>query len=107
MGRAISGGFVYRGAKLPALQGKYVFADLVDGRVMFAEESRMVRGGPRAPIEVLRIYDGTGRETTMAALVGDARVDLRIGADAAGELYLVTKADGRIWRISATRSVTP
>jgi Glucose/sorbosone dehydrogenases len=32
-GRAVTGGYVYRGSKIPALYGRYVFADFVSGRI--------------------------------------------------------------------------
>lgn len=32
-GRSVTGGYVYRGQTLPALQGRYVFGDFVSGRV--------------------------------------------------------------------------
>ena len=38
--RAVVGGFVYRGHDLPALRGKYVFGDLVDGRLFYTEAKR-------------------------------------------------------------------
>ena len=31
------------------------------------------------------------------------RVDLRFGRDADGELYLLSKANGKIWKITGTR----
>jgi len=107
VGHAISGGFVYRGRAVPALTGKYVFADLVDGRVMSVDEREMRRGAPRATIHELAIFDTAGRETTMSLLAGDARVDLRFGRDAAGELYLLSKANGKVWKIVGTRRASP
>ncbi|GLI01469.1 PQQ-dependent sugar dehydrogenase [Phytohabitans aurantiacus] len=99
-GKAIVGGFVYRGTALPALRGKYVFGDIVDGRVFYTDEARMVRGGGLAPLYQLRVVTATGTPTTMASLAGDARVDLRLGTDRAGELYLLAKANGRIWKVT-------
>jgi hypothetical protein len=32
-GKAIAGGFVYRGSRVPALVGHYLFGDIVSGRV--------------------------------------------------------------------------
>ncbi|MFL5583153.1 MAG: PQQ-dependent sugar dehydrogenase [Gemmatimonadaceae bacterium] len=107
VGHAVAGGFVYRGSALPALRGKYVFADLVDGRVMYVEEREMRRGGPRATIHELPVFDEAGRETTMPLLAGSARVDLRVGRDAAGELYLLSKANGTVWKVVGTRRVGP
>jgi glucose/arabinose dehydrogenase len=100
-GHAIDGGFVYRGA-IPELRGKYVFTDLVDGRVFYTEASQMRRGGPLARIQQFQVY-ANGQRTDFRQLVGDARVDLRFGQDARGELYLIAKANGKIYRVTGTR----
>lgn len=104
-GHAISGGFVYRGRDLPALRGRYVFADLVDGRVFYTAAREMRRGGPLAPIHQLSIFDASsGEPVTMPELAGDPRVDLRLGIDRRGELYLLAKANGTIWKVTGTRA---
>src|SRR6185436_5992814 len=41
-GDAISGGVVYRGARLPFLAGKYVFGDITTGRIWFADFKEML-----------------------------------------------------------------
>jgi glucose/arabinose dehydrogenase len=99
-GHAISGGFVYRGS-IRELRGKYVFTDLVDGRVLYTEASEMRRGRAMAQIHQFQIYSG-GERTTFQELVGDDRVDLRFGQDARGELYLIAKANGKIWKVTGT-----
>ncbi|HLL65727.1 MAG TPA: PQQ-dependent sugar dehydrogenase [Micromonosporaceae bacterium] len=104
-GHAISGGFVYRGSNVPALRGKYVFGDLVDGRVFYTNERDMRRGRPMARLYELKIFDRTGTRVTMPHLAGDARVDLRFGTDRAGELYLLSKANGKVWKVTGTRTV--
>jgi hypothetical protein len=103
VGRAISGGYVYRGHKLPELYGKYVFGDLVDGSVYYTEESQMRRGGQRAPIHRLQTFDTSGHRLTMQQFAGDKRVDLRFGHDGKGELFLISKANGKIWKVVGTR----
>jgi glucose/arabinose dehydrogenase len=102
-GKAIVGGFVYRGTALPALRGRYVFGDIVDGSVFYADEAELVRGAGLAPVHRLRIFTPAGVETSMASLAGDTRVDLRLGVDSAGELYVLAKANGRIWKVTGTR----
>src|SRR4029079_3149958 len=42
-GDAIAGGFVYRGAKIPALRGKLVFGDITTGRIWYAEMADVLR----------------------------------------------------------------
>jgi glucose/arabinose dehydrogenase len=107
VGRAISGGFVYRGDALPALRGKYVFGDLVDGRVFYTEVGEMRRGAGLATLYQLRLFTAAGAETSMPGLAGDSRVDMRFGTDRAGELYVLAKANGRIWKVTGTRGGAP
>ena len=103
-GYAIGSGFVYRGAAIPALRGRYVFADITRGRV-FAIGTDALRPGHPTPIEELRLtFDGEERELIDVAGFGNTyhgglRADLRLGHDAAGELYLLTKADGWIRKL--------
>ncbi|MCT2587842.1 PQQ-dependent sugar dehydrogenase [Actinophytocola gossypii] len=102
-GHAISGGFVYRGRDVPGLRGKYLFTDLVDGRVFATESREMRRGHPMADIHQLAVYTADGERTTFRELAGDERVDLRFGRDAEGELYLLAKANGKVWKVTGTR----
>jgi glucose/arabinose dehydrogenase len=106
-GHAISGGLVYRG-DLPGLRGKYVFGDLVEGRVFYSHVGEMHDGGPReARIHELALYDTDGDRMRMPDFVGDGRIDLRFGTDADNELYLLAKANGKVWKVVGTRHVPP
>ena len=102
-GHAVSGGFVYRGRLAPELTGKYVFGDIVDGRLFYTEEREMKRGGTLAPLHLLFIANKSGKTTTLQDLAGDPRVDLHVGRDGAGELYLLSKANGTIWKVTGVR----
>ncbi|GAA2359785.1 PQQ-dependent sugar dehydrogenase [Nonomuraea africana] len=107
-GHAIVGGMVYRGERLPALKGKYVFGDIVDGRVFFTEAAQMRRTRKeRAPIFQFQLRDASGKRVTMAQLAGHNRVDLRFGVDGQGELYALSKANGKIWKITGARWEKP
>lgn len=102
-GHAVSGGFVYRGRQVKALAGKYVFGDIVDGRLFYTNGREMRRGGKPAPIHELLLLDKAGKPQSMQDLVGDKRVDLHIGSDRLGELYLLSKANGKIWKVTGAR----
>ncbi|MFE4061248.1 PQQ-dependent sugar dehydrogenase [Streptomyces sp. NPDC059096] len=102
-GNALIGGFVYRGRLIPELYGKYVYAEGVSGRVLYSEVREMRRGGPLARVHQLRIFDPRGAVTSMRSLAGDERVDLRFGTDRAGELYVLSKANGTIWKVTGAR----
>ncbi|MEV0718468.1 PQQ-dependent sugar dehydrogenase [Asanoa sp. NPDC050611] len=109
VGVAVAGGFVYRGKDVPKLRGKYVFGDLVDGRVMYTEAGEMRRGRTPATIHRLALFNALGQSVRMQDLSapgapGDPnRVDLRFGTDAQGELYILAKANGKIWKVTGTR----
>ncbi|NHC16176.1 PQQ-dependent sugar dehydrogenase [Motilibacter deserti] len=106
VGHAVSGGYVYRGKKLGKLGGTYIFGDLVDGRIFYTEEAKMVRGsGELAPMHELAVFTPDGREVSMPILAGDNRVDLRFGRDAEGELYLIAKANGKVWKVVGVQRV--
>lgn len=102
-GHAIVGGFVYRGAKIPELWGKYVFGDLVDGRLFYTNTQEMKRGKGLAPLYQLSLVDGQGRPTTMQDFAGDTRTDIRFGTNTAGDLFVLAKANGKIWKVTGTR----
>jgi hypothetical protein len=80
-GNAIIGGFVYRGAAIPELQGTYLFSDLHSG---------FLRG--------LTMQNGVA--TVVQAPVANAGTDvtLSFGQDGAGELYILTD-DGRVLKV--------
>jgi hypothetical protein len=106
-GHAISGGLVYRGG-LDDLQGKYVFGDLVEGRVFYSEVDEFQRNGPReARVNELQLWDTEGNRMRMPDFVGDGRIDLRFGTDSEKNLYLLAKANGKIWKAPVPQPVEP
>ena len=77
----MSGGYVYRGSAIPAIEGLYFFADYCTGS-----------------LSSLRHADGAASEvTSYAGAFGDLAPVTSFGLDGAGELYLVAQ-DGRILR---------
>jgi glucose/arabinose dehydrogenase len=115
-GYAVIAGGVYRGDALPALQGKYVFGDGVTGRIFYTDVQDMRRGGGHlATVYELTLFDQAGKQITMeqvastpeVELAGHQKVDLRFGTDARGELFVLSKANGKIWKVTATRTPAP
>jgi glucose/arabinose dehydrogenase/mono/diheme cytochrome c family protein len=96
-GNAISGGFVYAADRIPLLRGKYVFGDIMRGRLFFADVARLEHGR-QAPIHELQL-ETAGRKADLMTLTANKRVDLRFGQDGSGDLYIFTKADGALWKV--------
>ena len=103
-GNAIGGGFVYEGDAVPQLRGKFVFCDLVRGRVFYIETKDLQSGRLQKISELRLSFDGVERELSSVTTMDDSyssgqRVDLRLSMDALGELYMLTKSDGWIRKI--------
>jgi len=101
--RAVSAGYVYRGTRVPQLTGQYLFGDLASGRVFYAP-ANLMNGSGAASFAELRLIDSADHTPkSLLEMVGDGvaapRADLRFGLDDDGEIYLVTKWDGRVRRI--------
>jgi hypothetical protein len=118
---AIANGFVYRGSAIPLLRGKFLFGDITSGRMWWAEMKEMLAaddGDPKtmaemhdvkiawsdnvyrtmAPINEIAYHARGGKAEHLpgADRVPGGRSDLRLGMDARGELYIMTKSDGMI-----------
>ena len=98
---AISGGFEYSGTAIPALNGKYLFGDIPTGKLYYVEMADL-KQGRQAIIKEWKIsYNGI--EKTLKELCGNDRVDLHFAKDAHGEIYILTKADGKIYQITSAK----
>jgi glucose/arabinose dehydrogenase len=114
-GHAVIGGFVYRGEALPELRGKYVFGDGVSGQVFYTEAAEMRRGKELAKVRELTLFDEAGAAMNLRTVAGDPkvltagkpRVDMKFGIDGKGELYVLAKANGTIWKVTGTKQVEP
>jgi glucose/arabinose dehydrogenase len=109
-GRAIAGGFVYRGRAIPALWGRFVFGDIPTGRIFYADVDELLEADDGDPATTAQIFElgllREGNPTTLLDLVRAAtgrpfhpRTDLRFGVNRSGELYVTTKQDGFVRRL--------
>ena len=99
-GSAITGGYVYDGP-LAELRGKYIFGDIVRGRLLFMKMDAKVNDPAIYELNLAR----DGAATSLKALAHADRAHLRIGYDdRTGDLYFLTKDDGMIRRITAAYS---
>jgi len=100
-GKAICGGFEYTGNAIPQLKRKFLFGDIPTGRLFYVDVKDLQQGKV-APIKEWNIALNNSMQK-LKDLCHDDRVDLHFGKDADGELYILTKADGKIYKlISAT-----
>ena len=81
LGRSITGGYIYRGERLPALEGAYIYGDYVTGRIwgLWYEE---------------------GRDYENVQLVETGLNITSFGVDQAGEVFL-TAFDGKVYQLKA------
>src|SRR5713101_1100302 len=109
-GRSVTDGFAYHG-RISALNGKFVFGDIQNGRVFASDLAAMKKaddGIPKtvAPIEEVQLYvrDASGKrvDVSFKNLVEKTmgkdlpRADLHISRSRDGELFLTSRQDGMI-----------
>jgi hypothetical protein len=109
-GQAVTGGFAYHG-RIAALRGKFVFGDIVRGRVFVSDLAAMKKaddGIPKtvAPVEEVQLYvRGVGGRRTYVTFhelveatngATATRADLHISRSRDGELFLTSRQDGMI-----------
>ncbi len=94
-GRAVVGGFVYRGEAIPGLVGRYVFGDFSrftetsvnnDGRLFFLNKKDIVRGNKIKTSKIVE-FQLVDRDRLGLSLLG-------FGQDADGELYVLGNQTG-------------
>ena len=97
-GKAICGGFEYCGNAVPQLAGKYLFGDIPTGRLFYINMAD-VKQGRQAPIKEWRV-SVNGTQKTLAQLCGTDRIDLHFGKDSRGELFILTKPNGKVYKLA-------
>lgn len=120
-GDAIANGFVYRGKRIPALQGTLVFGDITTGRIWYAQMKEVLAADDGNPLTLAPLHElGTPlralSEATFrrrggagnglpgrGAVAGAGRVDIRLAEDQDGELYVLTKSDGMIRELRSVK----
>ncbi len=104
---AVSGVFAYTGSAMPELSGMTVLSDLVSGRLFYFDPLSAGSAEPGLLRELGLSFGGV--DTTLAQLDGNpysgGRVDLRLGSDGDGELYLLSKTFGNIYRLDSLIAV--
>lgn len=79
VGKSITGGFVYRGSRLPELQGLYLYADFISGKIW-----------------ALKFDETIGKVTKNLGIATTGFPVLAFGEDEAGEVYYMLETiDGK------------
>lgn len=79
LGEAIIGGHVYRGSKIPALTGQYVFGDFIGGQIWSLQQT------------------STGWQRTL--LLSTGFLISAFGRDEVGELYVLDYGTGTVYKL--------
>jgi glucose/arabinose dehydrogenase/mono/diheme cytochrome c family protein len=95
-GNSISGGFVYTG-DIAALKGKYIFGDIVRGRVFYVELGDL-KLGKQSVIKEFDLQFGDTK-STFVDMVKNKKADLRFGLGENNAFYIWAKTDGKIWQV--------
>ncbi len=102
-GQAVIGGYVYRGASFPDLNGQYIFADLRDGGKMYHLDADSVVQNTQMDFHRFRlVFEGSTYDTMSQVTVsgtGNRDSDLRFGYDDDNELYILSKYDGKVYSV--------
>ncbi len=94
-GNAMSGGFVY-GGDLTLLKNKYIFGDIVNGKLLYVNIDPQLKDSTVYELEIIQ----DGKETNLREMSSTKRLHLRVSYDQfKNELYVITKIDGKIRRV--------
>jgi glucose/arabinose dehydrogenase len=100
------GALVYRSTTIPQLNGRLLFGDMPSGELFHVSADNLPRGGQDAIRRVLFVAGSETAPRPLLAIIQEknraqgktpaARSDMRFFANAAGQIFLLNKADGTI-----------
>jgi hypothetical protein len=93
VGVAVIGGYLYRGAALPEVAGRYFFADYSSGHIYSGALSISPDG-----LDAM-LVDVTDHTAALRTSVTSGNISA-FGRNAAGELFVVDYSQGTVWRIT-------
>jgi len=87
---------IFAGYEMPygKLKGKFIFGDILSGRLLYTDLNDL---GKMKVQSWKVIFEG--KEMTLRELVRNDRVDLKFGHDAANNIYIMNKTEGKIYKI--------
>jgi mono/diheme cytochrome c family protein len=102
-GNAIAGGFEYKGNMIPQLRNKYLFGDIPGGRLFYVNVADLNQH--KMALVKEWFVSLNGKRLTLRQICGQNRVDLRFAQDEKGEMFIFTKPDGKIYRMTKPAKV--
>ncbi|XP_069016827.1 HHIP-like protein 2 [Embiotoca jacksoni] len=88
VGKSVTGGYVYRGCESPNLNGLYIFADFMSGRIMALEEDRTTESWKEKSVCM-----GEKKTCSFPGLINHHhKFIISFAEDEAGELYFLATA---------------
>jgi hypothetical protein len=103
---AAVGVIAYRSSAVPQLTGRLLFGDMPSGELFHVSADNLPRGGQDAIRRVLFVTAPGAAPRTFLQIIQEknvaqgktaaTRADLRFDANAAGQIFLLNKADGTI-----------
>jgi hypothetical protein len=107
LGCAVTGGYVYRGCRIPALFGQYLFTDYC-GTTLYSTTINSATGLLKSPTAWPSAYTGSTAVTPNVPAVASPGGVVSFGEDAYGEMYVVVQTPANIYKlVSTTPSVIP
>lgn len=87
---------IFAGYEMPygKLKGKFIFGDILSGRLLFTD----LKDLGKMKVQSWKVIF-EGKEMTLLELVRNDRVDLKFGHDAANNIYIMSKTEGKIYKI--------
>jgi glucose/arabinose dehydrogenase len=100
------GALVYRSTTIPQLNGRLLFGDMPSGELFHVSADDLPKGGQDAIRRVLFVTGAGAAPRTILQIIQDKnraqgkpaaeRADMRFDANAAGQIFVLNKADGTI-----------
>ena len=100
------GVIAYRSARVPQLQGRLLFGDMPSGELFHVSADNLPKGGQDAIRRVLFVTGAGAAPRTFLAIIQEKnraqgkeiapRADMRFYGNAAGQIFLLNKADGTV-----------
>ncbi|HMN39894.1 MAG TPA: PQQ-dependent sugar dehydrogenase [Phycisphaerales bacterium] len=105
LGCSITGGYVYRGCKIPALEGQYVFTDYCQSTV-YSTSINPGTGLLNQPTSWSGVFGGSTAGTPNVPAAPASGGCVSFGEDAYGEMYMVIQSPANIYKFVPTASGT-